>query len=153
MPRRTFLKLSKWSWMLLACGHRRISGLSTRVERPEIRLCPQARMLLKRGIKNRERTRKWENEKRESTLALSVTLLPILCVVSRFPFCSSCTFSDFRSAFDPRFGNIQHYSCPRSVYCRSIVFLLVVWLFEIYHRFIMKIFTHISYNRWDNYRK
>ena len=27
---------------ILACGHRRISGLSTRVERPEIRLCPQA---------------------------------------------------------------------------------------------------------------
>ena len=86
----------------------------------------------------------------------------------------------------PRLGNIQHYSCPRSVslqttdafpvvaslppknfsegekrrpemrllfagyrsvYCRSIVFLLVVWLFEIYHRFIMKILTHIPYNR------
>ena len=27
---------------ILACGHKRISGLSTRVERPEIRLCPQA---------------------------------------------------------------------------------------------------------------
>ena len=67
--------------------------------RPEIRLCLQARMLLKRGIRNRERTRKWENEKQEPTLALSVTLLPILCVVSRFPFCSSCTFPDSRSAF------------------------------------------------------
>ena len=38
-------------------------------------------------------------------------------------------------------------SWPRSVYCRSIVFLLVVQLFEIY-RFIMKIFTHIPHNRW-----
>ena len=27
---------------ILACGHKGISGLSTRVERPEIRLCPQA---------------------------------------------------------------------------------------------------------------
>ena len=43
-------------------------------------------------------------------------------------------------------------SCPRSVYCRSIAFLLVVWLFEIY-RFIRKIFTYIAYNRWDKYRK
>ena len=49
-------------------------------------------------------------------------------------------------------SNSWHYSCPRSVYCRSIVFLLVVKLFEIY-RFIMKIFTHIPYNRWDKYRK
>ena len=67
--------------------------------RPGIRLCLQARMLLKRGIRNRERTRKWENEKQEPTLALSVTLLPILCVVSRFPFCSSCTLPDSRSVF------------------------------------------------------
>ena len=51
-----------------------------------------------------------------------------------------------------RTSNSWHYSCPRSVYCRSIVFLLVVQLFEIY-RFIMKIFTHILYNRWDKYRK
>ena len=49
-------------------------------------------------------------------------------------------------------SNSCHYSCPRSVYCRSIVFLLVVQLFEIY-RFIMKIFAHIPHNRWDKYRK
>jgi len=34
----------------------------------------------------------------------------------------------------------------------QIVFLLFVWLFEIY-RFIMKIFTHIPCNRCDKYRK
>ena len=45
-------------------------------------------------------------------------------------------------------SNSWHYSCPRSVYCRSIAFLLVVWLFDI-NRFIRKIFTHIPYNRWD----
>ena len=32
-----------------------------------------------------------------------------------------------------------------AVYCRSIAFLLVVWLFEIY-RFIRKIFTDVPYN-------
>ena len=52
-------------------------------------------------------------------------------------------------------SNSWHYSCPRSVYCRSLVFLLVVSLFEIY-RLIMKIFTHIPYNTvtvWDKNRK
>ena len=48
--------------------------------------------------------------------------------------------------------NSWHYNCPRSVCCRSIVFLVVVWLFEIY-RFIMKIFTYIPYNRCDKNRK
>ena len=42
--------------------------------------------------------------------------------------------------------NSWHYSCPRSVYCLSIVFLK-------YIDSVMKIFTHIPYNRWDKYRK
>ena len=47
-------------------------------------------------------------------------------------------------------SNSWHYSRPRSVYCRSIVFLIGVQLLEIY-RFIRKIFKHIPYNRWDRY--
>ena len=52
-------------------------------------------------------------------------------------------------------SNSWHYRSPRSSYCRSIVFLLVVQLFEIYEFIIsiMKIFTHIPYKRWDKYRK
>ena len=94
MPRRTFLKLRQWpGWYQPAETDVfpvvAYSPPGWEKRQPEIRLSPQARMLLKRGIRSRERTRKWENEKWEPTLALavSVTLLPILCVVSPSPFC------------------------------------------------------------------
>ena len=89
------------TWMLLACGHRRISGrhfspLGWRERRPEIRLCLQARMLLKRGIRYKERTRKWENEKWEQFLSprpISNFITHSLCC---FPF--SFLFPHARSA-------------------------------------------------------
>ena len=39
-----------------------------------------------------------------------------------------------------------------SLLCRSIVFLIFVQFFKIY-RFILKISTHIPYNRWDKNSK
>ena len=87
----------------------------------------------------------WKHKNKQQ-LTWPLFLCKVVISLQRKDCAAFIQWKQFSSCFTCNTSNSWHHSHPRSEYCRSIVFLLVLLRFEIY-RFRMKIFIHIPYNR------